>query len=153
MGVEVIVAFGDTHAFGRILWRGRSSHAKQTTSQQNSKHDIFIHTTYEEDVIGMTAPNTHLLHYFLCEHHFLLTSFWFIPIFSGIQLGHKTRAGCWDKGNGKGGVVRVHTIKAYTGRRGTAVFGLNFSTTRRSSHQFHGPATLPLKKESPLFTE
>jgi len=44
-------------------------------------------------------------------------------------------------------------MKAYTGRRGTAVFILNFSTTRRSSVQFHGPATLPLKKESPLFNE
>ena len=43
-------------------------------------------------MIGMTAPNTHLLHYVLCEHHFLFTSFWFIPIFSGIQLGHKTGA-------------------------------------------------------------
>jgi len=44
-------------------------------------------------------------------------------------------------------------MKAYTGRRGTAVFILNFSTTWRLSVQFQGSATLPLKKEPPLFTE
>jgi len=44
-------------------------------------------------------------------------------------------------------------MKAYTGRRGTAVFILNFSTTQRLSGQFHGSATLPLKKGPSLFTE
>ena len=39
---------------------------------------------YEQTVIGMTAPNPYLLHYFLWKHHF-----WFMPTFSETQLQYR----------------------------------------------------------------
>jgi hypothetical protein len=33
-------------------------------------------------------------HYFLWEYYFWYRPFWFIPIFSGMQLGCKAKAGC-----------------------------------------------------------
>ena len=33
-------------------------------------------------------------HFFLWEYHFLFTSFWFMPTFSGTQLGHTARVAC-----------------------------------------------------------
>jgi hypothetical protein len=50
---------------------------------------ICLYTIREAAVGVLTIPNLYLFHYFLWEYHF-----WFMPTFSGTQLGHKTRPWC-----------------------------------------------------------
>ena len=101
---------------------------------------------------SISFPSVQLLYStpFWWEYRFLFMPLWFTPNFSGMQLGNKTRSGYWGRGKSK--VVRVHNMKAYTGRRGTALFILNLGATSRSRGQFHGSATVPLQKEPTVLT-
>jgi len=46
----------------------------------------------EKTVIDMNSSNLYLFRFFLLEYHVGFMVFWYVPTFSGKNLGHKSRS-------------------------------------------------------------